>query len=77
MPKAFVLINTEIGFESEILDYLKKIKGIDESYALYGVYDLIAMISAETMDKLKNIIYTHIRGLDKVRTTLTMMIMED
>lgn len=40
----------------------------------YGVYDIIAKVEAEDMNKLKNLITRRIRGLDKVRTTLTMII---
>ena len=31
MPTAFVLINTEIGSESDVLKELKKVEGVDES----------------------------------------------
>ena len=30
MPTAFVLINTEIGSEADVLKKLKKVEGIDE-----------------------------------------------
>jgi len=77
MPKAFVLINTEIGSEADVLKDLKKVEGIEESFAVYGVYDIIARVSAETMDKLKEIVTWRIRRLDKVRSTLTMIIVEE
>jgi DNA-binding Lrp family transcriptional regulator len=77
MPKAFVLINTEIGSESDVLKDLKKIEGVEEAFTVYGVYDIIARIGAETMDKLKEIVTWRIRRLDKVRSTLTMIIVEE
>lgn len=77
MPKAFVLINTEIGSEAEVLKDLKKIEGVEEAFAVYGVYDIIARVSAETMDKLKEIVTWRIRRLDKVRSTLTMIVIEE
>lgn len=76
MPSAYVLINTEIGFEDSVLKELKKVPNIKEAYVSYGVYDIIAQADAESMDKLKDIISSHIRRLDKVRSTLTMIIME-
>ncbi len=76
MPMAFVLINAEIGSEAEILDSLKKVANVKEAYTVYGVYDIVAKIEAETMDKLKDIVTWHIRRLDKVRSTLTMIVME-
>ncbi|MBS7647307.1 MAG: Lrp/AsnC ligand binding domain-containing protein [Candidatus Bathyarchaeia archaeon] len=77
MPKAFVLINTEIGSEADVLKDLKKIEGVEEAFAVYGVYDIICRVSAETMDKLKEIVTWRIRRLDKVRSTLTMIIIEE
>lgn len=77
MPKAFVLINTEIGSEADVLKDLKKIDGVEQSFAVYGVYDIIALVGAETMDKLKEIVTWRVRRLDKVRSTLTMIIVEE
>jgi DNA-binding Lrp family transcriptional regulator len=76
-PIAFVLINTEIGSESEVLKTLQKVNGVKEAYSVYGVYDIIAKIQAETMDKLKEMVTWNIRRLDKVRSTLTMIVTEE
>lgn len=77
MPMAFVLINTEIGSESDVLKSLKKIDAVKEAYMVYGVYDVVAKVTAETMDKLKEIVTWHVRRLDKVRSTLTMIVIEE
>jgi DNA-binding Lrp family transcriptional regulator len=77
MPIAFVLVNTEIGAENEVMKTIKKVEGVEESYAVYGVYDVVAKIKADTMDKLKEIVTWHVRRLDKVRSTLTMIVVEE
>ena len=77
MPTAFVLVNTEIGSEADVLKDLKKVEGVEEAYAVYGVYDIIARVSSDTMDKLKEVVTWRIRRLDKVRSTLTMIIVEE
>lgn len=77
MPVAFVLINTEIGSESEVLKTLKGVEGVVEAYAVYGVYDVVAKIEADTMDKLKETVTWRVRRLDKVRSTLTMIVVEE
>jgi len=56
MPTAFVLINTEIGCEEDILKELKKIPNVKEAYAVYGVYDIVARVEGATMDELKEVI---------------------
>lgn len=76
MATAFVLINTEMGFESEVLDELKKIDEVKASYMVYGVYDVVATVSADTLEKLKEIVTWKVRRLDKVRSTLTMIVTE-
>ena len=67
MATAFVLINAEIGSEADVLKDLKKVEGLDEAFAVYGVYDIVARVKADTMSKLKEIVTRHIRRLDKVR----------
>jgi DNA-binding Lrp family transcriptional regulator len=73
---AYVLINTEIGSESKVLDAIKKITNVIEAYAVYGVYDIVAKIETDTMDKLKETVTWKIRRLNKVRSTLTMIAIE-
>ena len=77
MPTAYVLVNTEIGSEGEVLAAIKKVDGIQEAYTVYGVYDIVAKIGADSMDKLKEIVTWNIRRLDKVRSTLTMIVIEE
>jgi DNA-binding Lrp family transcriptional regulator len=43
---------------------------------VYGVYDIVAKVEADSMDKLKEIVTWKIRRLDKVRSTLTMIVVE-
>lgn len=77
MPRAFVLINVESGSEDEVLKELKAIEGVEEAYFSYGVYDLITKINANSMDKLKELVTRRIRTLSKVRSTLTLIMMEE
>ena len=51
---AFALINTKMGSEDEVLQSLKEVEEVKEAYILYGVYDIMAKIQAESMDELKN-----------------------
>ena len=76
MPSAFVLVNAEIGSEDDVLNDLKNTKGVTEAFIVYGVYDIVAKITSDTMDELKEIITTKIRGLENVRSTLTMIVVE-
>jgi DNA-binding Lrp family transcriptional regulator len=77
MPLAFVLINAEIGSEDEVKKALDKIPNVTEAYVVYGVYDIVAKVEAESMTKLKEVVTWKIRRLDKVGSTLTMIVMEE
>ena len=77
MPQAFVLINVESGAEEDIVKELKKIVGVEEAYYSYGVYDIISKVKADSMDKLKEMVTHKIRALGKVRSTLTLIMMEE
>jgi len=77
MPKAFVLINVESGSEEEVLEQIKKIGGVEEAYFSYGVYDIIAKVKAETMVKLRETVTQKMRTISKVRSTLTLIMMEE
>jgi DNA-binding Lrp family transcriptional regulator len=76
MPMAFVLINADLGAEEELVRELKSIEHVKEVYVVYGVYDIVAKIEADTMEKVKETITWKIRRLEKVRSTLTMIVVE-
>jgi len=75
MPIAYVLLSTE-EFDPQLMKELRNIKGVEEAYPLYGVYDVIVRTKADTMDKIKEI-HNKIRKMEKVRQTLTMIAHEE
>ncbi len=76
MPLAFILINSELGKEEDVLKELRSIENVKEVHFVYGVYDIIAKVEAESMEKLKEIVTFKIRRLNDVRSTLTMTVAE-
>ena len=76
MPKAFVLINAELGSEDSLIKELKNIEDVTEVFVVYGVYDIVAKIESDTMEKVKETITWKIRRLEQVRSTLTMIVVE-
>ncbi|MDW0141314.1 MAG: Lrp/AsnC ligand binding domain-containing protein [Nitrososphaeraceae archaeon] len=76
MPKAFVLMNAELGSEDSLVSELKKLESVNEVYQVYGVYDIVAQVEADTMDKVKETITWKLRKLNGVKSTLTMIVME-
>ena len=68
------MINAEMGEENRVHMQLKEIPEVKETYMVYGVYDIIARVQTETMEELKDVLSWKIRRLDKVRSTLTMIV---
>ena len=75
MPQAFVLMNAELGSEDSIVQDLKKLDGVKEVFQVYGVYDIVAQLEADTMEKVKETITWKLRKLNGVKSTLTMIVM--
>jgi DNA-binding Lrp family transcriptional regulator len=74
MPTAYVLLNTEIGAETQVLSALKKVDGVIEAHSLWGVYDIIANIEADSMEELTKIITKRIGNISNINSKLTMLI---
>jgi len=62
--------------EDEVLRNLKPFPEVKEAYMVYGVYDIIARLETETLQDLKEAISRKIRRLEKVLSTLTMIVVE-
>jgi DNA-binding Lrp family transcriptional regulator len=75
MPTAYLLINTE-EYDPQMMKALRKMKGVEEAYPLYGVYDIIVKTKADTMGDIKEI-HSRIRKMEKIRQTLTMIAHEE
>ena len=73
MKRAYVLLNVELESGKEVLEFLKEIPEVKEVYQIYFVYDLIIRVEAETMQELKDVIEERIKGIRKIRTTLTLI----
>ena len=77
MPMAYVLINTEPKNMETVVATLEKLDSVVEIFPVYGVYDVVAKIQAETMEKLKDFVTWKVRSLDNVRSTITMLILDN
>ena len=74
LNKAFVLINAELG--KNITNDLKQIPEVKQVYDVYGVYDYIIRVEADSMEKLKDVISSKVRQVKNIRSTLTMIIID-
>jgi len=76
MPKAYVLINCNIGAEESVMSQLKEIDLVKEIHGTFGAYDILVLVETDTVESLRDTISWKIRKIEKIRSTLTMMIIE-
>jgi DNA-binding Lrp family transcriptional regulator len=74
---AYIFINTETGFTLQVLTATKNLKKVREVSAVYGVYDIVVKVEAESLNNLKDTVTSKIRRVNQVRSTFTMIVMDE
>ncbi len=77
MAIAYVLINCDLGYEEQIIEELKHISDVKEIHGTYGVYDIFAKVESDQITTLRETITSKIRKIVRIRSTLTLMAIED
>ena len=77
MQRALVFFNIESGSEKYVLEKVKKVQGVEEAFISYGAYDLAVRVRADSMEDLKDIISNKFRQTSKVRSTISLFIIEN
>jgi DNA-binding Lrp family transcriptional regulator len=78
MPTAFVMVNCDLGIESEqkAIKKLKNVPGVIDVSEVAGVYDIVVKITSNSLDSLKETITRDIRTINVVRSTMTLIVIE-
>ena len=81
MSISYVLINSNLGTDVQIINKVKEILADQndvkfEIQGVYGVYDIIIKLSSEDSEKLRSIVTNDIRKIENVQSTLTMLVIE-
>ena len=82
MSTAFVLINSDLGSDGEIIASIKAALDGEKEIAyevqgVYGVYDIVLKMTTDNMALLRSVITSRIRRVPKVQSTLTMMMIDE
>jgi DNA-binding Lrp family transcriptional regulator len=72
MEKAYVLIGCELGAENDIVSKLLEMDKVKNAKIVYGDYDIVVEAETETEEQMDNLITKKIRKLGKVRSTMTL-----
>ena len=73
MPKAYILINCESGYEALVAKSVRSLDNITTCNIVYGVYDIIVEITFDTLKQLEYIVKKKIRNINKIQSTMTLI----
>jgi len=77
MTIAYVLISCDLGFDVEIIDEIKQVEDVKEVHGVFGAYDILVKLESANAEILKDTIIWKIRKLNRVRSSLTLMVTKD
>ena len=72
--KAFVLIETAVGRNKEVVAALRKIKGVTSVDTVTGPYDVIAVIQGETLNDIGDTVTERIHPVAGISRTVTCLV---
>lgn len=71
---AFVFITAESEASQTALQDLKTIEEVKEVYLARGAYDIVARVSGESFDQVREVVGKRIRNLSSIKSTLTLTV---
>jgi len=71
--KAFVLIETVVGRNKEVVNALKQLDGVKSVDTVTGPYDIIAIIKAESLNDIGEIVTGKIHPITGISRTVTCL----
>ena len=74
MSTAYILLNVDPGHEEDVLNSVRSVNKVREAHRIYGIYDTIVKVEADSEDVKKSVM--QIRGLQHIRSTLTLTVIE-
>ena len=77
MNSAYVLVQSTIGHEMEVLSELLKIQFVKEAKGTFGYYDILVKIEADSEKEIEKIITKKIRKVKNVNTTTKLSVISE
>ncbi len=71
---AFVFITADCDECNIALEDLRKIREVQEVYLARGAYDIVAKVSGDSLDSLREDVLKRIKNLGSIKSTLTLTV---
>ena len=72
--KAFILIETAVGTNKRVISNIEKLKGIKSAESVTGPYDVIAVIEANSLTEIGEIVTGKLHTIDGVSRTVSCLV---
>lgn len=73
MPSAFLLINCKLGFDRQVINRLREIPVVIQVYRVWGAYDIIVTVAADTVQTLRDFLRSDLKRIDSIISTVTLI----
>jgi len=73
--KAYVLIEAHVGKTREVVDAIRSLRGVASVDVVTGPYDAIAVIQAETLNEIGDLIMAMVHPVAGISRTVTCVVL--
>jgi DNA-binding Lrp family transcriptional regulator len=70
---AYVLIETAIGKTKDVLTVIRQVEGVKSAELVTGPYDIIAVVEAESLNDIGDLITSKIHAVTGISRTVTCL----
>lgn len=71
---AYVLVGLSDATEREVLDEISSFKEVESANLLFGEWDIIVKVKADSPEQIANFVIEKIRSIESVQLTSTLIV---
>lgn len=73
--RAYVLIETQVGKTKQVVEAIRKLPGVTSVEAITGPYDAVAVLQAETLNDIGELIVSKVHTAVGISRTVTCIVL--
>ncbi len=73
MEKAYVLIETQVGKAKDVVEAVRSLVGVISVDLVTGPYDVIAVVQADTLNEIGDLITAKVHPVSGISRTVTCL----
>ncbi len=73
---AYILTTVKPGTVNQVLDRIRDLPGVDSAHLVTGPYDIIALIRADDLEALRQLLIDRVLQLEDIEKTLSSIVLD-